>query len=95
MRGNGWYFDSVAKEAVELDLIQQSDIRYQVKAPLKLDRRHFYSLVQDLCKLFCSPKQAVVAFIRFLAKKYKNCDTSYFSIDLEEVAGDFSMVMAM
>ena len=78
LRGNGWYFDSVAKDALELDLIQQSDIKYQVKASLKLDRRQFYSFVQDLFKLFYSPKQAVVAFIGFLAKNYKTCDKQYF-----------------
>ena len=76
LRGNGWYFDSVAKEAVELDLIEYCDIKYQVKASLKLDRRHFYSFVQDFSKMFYSPKQAVVACIEFLAKNYMTCDES-------------------
>ena len=50
LRGNGCYFDSVAKDAFELDLIQHSDIKYQVKASLKLDRRHFYSLFKICLK---------------------------------------------
>ena len=39
--------------------------------------------------MFYTPKQAVVAFIGFLAKNYKNCDASYSSNDLDEVAGEF------
>ena len=66
LRGNGWYFDSVAKEAIELDLIEYSE--NQVKASFRLDKRHFRSFVQDVFKYFCSPKQAVVAFIGLLEK---------------------------
>jgi hypothetical protein len=38
--------------------------------------------------MFYSPKEAVVAFIGFLTKNYKNNDKSYFSNDLDEVAGE-------
>ena len=95
LRGNGWYFDGVVNDALDLSLIQPSDIKYQVKASLKLDRRHFHSFVQDIFKMFYSQKQAIVAFIGYLAKNYMTCDKSYFSNDINEVANDFSAVMVM
>jgi hypothetical protein len=89
LRGNGWYFDGVVQGALEHELITKFDIKYQVKASLKLLPYHFKQFVLDLFEKFYNPKQAVVAFIGYLAKNYIAHDKSYFTSDIDTVAAEF------
>ena len=61
--GNDFYTDNIVQNALDADIIQPTDIKYQIRASLKLEQNHFRGFVNSAFENFTEPKQAIVAFI--------------------------------
>ncbi len=48
MRGNGWYWDGFVSRALDDNIINKSDIIYQIKAMKHLPSNHFQQFVKDI-----------------------------------------------
>jgi len=80
-RGNGWYADVFVAEAVQLNLINHDDVKYQIKASNKLNECFFSAFVNTVKQSFDSYKQANNGFIGILAKNYNTYEKHYFTQD--------------
>ena len=61
--GNDFYTDNPVQNALDAELIQSTDIKYQIRASTQLKRTHFRACVESVFEYFYEPKQAIVAFI--------------------------------
>jgi len=82
--GNDFYIDNIVQNALDAGLIQQTDIKYQIRASLKLDKNHFHAFVDSVFKNFTEPKQAIVAFIgAMFGKNYYTYNRDYFEGNID------------
>ena len=68
-------------EAVQLNLINHDDIKYQIEASNKLNECFFSAFVNAIAQSFDSYKQANNGFIGILAESYNTYEKHYFTQD--------------
>ena len=88
LEGNGWYCDSVIKQALQFKLLTEEDIKFQLKPSLSLKPNHFKQFVLDVYEKFESPKQAINGFIGLLGKSKITKHQHYFESDYNVVANE-------
>ena len=83
-RGNDFYTDNIVQNALDAGIIQHTDIKYQIRASLTLDKNHFRAFVDSVFKYFMEPKQAIVAFIgAMFGKNYYTYNKDYFEGNID------------
>ena len=76
--GNDFYTDNSVQNALDAELIQSTDIKYQIRASTKLERNHFRAFVESVFEYVYEPKQAIVAFIgAMFGKNYYTYNRDY------------------
>jgi len=79
--GNGWYSDAFVYDALNLNLIDDDDILYQIKASTKLPYWFFQDFINYVSQNFDNYKLANNGFIGLLAKDYTTYEKYYFTQD--------------
>ena len=49
-QGNGFYTDNIVQNALDAELIQSTDIKYQIRASSKLEQNYFRGFVDSVFK---------------------------------------------
>ena len=79
-----FYTEYIVQNALDAELIQSTDIKYQIRASSKLEQNHFRAFVDSVFKYFTEPKQAIVAFIgAMFGKNYYTYNRDYFEGNLD------------
>jgi len=94
LKGNGWYFDDTIEKAIQYNLINYSNIIYQLKPSFILKSDHFKDFVYDVYDKFeptydnSGGKMAINGFIGLLGKSHAKSNQEFFEKDYNIVVNE-------
>lgn len=89
LKGNGWYFDDVIEKALKYNIITKENIKYQISPSYTLKQDHFKTFVDNVYKLFTTPKEAINGFIGMLGKSKKKSEKHYYESNYDVICNEF------
>ena len=86
--GNGWYADILVEKAVNYELIDLENIKFQIKPSIVLKSNHFEDFVLKIYDKMICGKEAINGLIGLLGKSTYKSNQNYFETNYDVIANE-------